>query len=40
MYTKKEVIEICTKVMNLGMCARKDQINGQTDKSGNQILEN
>lgn len=39
MYTKEEVVEICKKIMNLGMCVRQDQLNSQCDKSGNQVLE-
>ena len=35
----KDFLEIASDIMNLGLSLRQDQLNGNTDKSGNQALE-
>lgn len=38
-WTREELDEILSEVMNLGMSLRQDQLNGYTSKSGNEVLE-
>ena len=38
-FSYEEVQKIALDVMSLGMSLRQDQLNGWTDKSGNEILK-
>lgn len=38
-FSYEEVQKIALDVMNLGMSLRQDQLNGWTDKSGNEVLK-
>lgn len=38
-FSYEEVQKIALDVINLGMGLRQDQLNGWTDKSGNEVLK-
>jgi len=38
-FSYEEVQKIVLDIMNLGMSLRQDQLNGWTDKSGNEVLK-
>ena len=38
-YTREQVEKFLLDVMNLGMVVRQDQLNGYSEKSGNEILQ-